>query len=58
MTRSNARTGPSRSVTFRLGLDLYEELNRLAEDDQRSLNNAVVVLLQEAINARQETAND
>ena len=57
MTRSNARTGPSRSVTFRLGLDLYEELNRLAEDDQRSLNGVVVVLLRDALNNRQEKAN-
>jgi len=58
MSRSNTRAQTSRSVTFRLALPLYEELNRLAEDDQRSLNNAVVVLLQEAINARQEKAHD
>ena len=54
MTRSIMPAQASRSVTFRLGLDLYNDLSALAAEDRRSLNGIVTILLEEAINNRQE----
>ena len=54
MTRSIMPAQASRSVTFRLGLDLYNDLSALAAEDRRSLNGMAAVLLEEALNARKE----
>ena len=54
MTRSST---PSRSATFRLGIDLYYDLSALAAEDRRSLNGMAAVLLEEALTARQEKAH-
>ena len=56
MTRSIMPAQASRSVTFRLGLDLYNDLSALAAEDRRSLNGIVTILLEEAVTARQENA--
>ena len=54
MTRSSMPAQPHRSVTFRLPLPTYEALQQLAAADRRSLNGIVTILLEEAINNRQE----
>ena len=56
MTRSIMPAQASRSVTFRMGLDLYNDLSALAAEDRRSLNGIVTILLEEAVTARQENA--
>jgi len=47
---------PTRSVTFRLDVGIYEALQQLAAADRRSLNGIVTILLEEAITARKEKA--
>jgi len=45
---------PTRSVSFRLDVGIYEALQQLAAEDRRSLNSMATVLLEEAITARKE----
>jgi hypothetical protein len=40
-------------ITLRLPSDVHDEITRLAEQDVRSLNAEILVLLREAIAARQ-----
>jgi len=47
---------PTRSVTFRLDVGIYEALQQLAAEDRRSLNGIATILLEEAITARKENA--
>lgn len=51
------KKGAVQRVTFRLPKDLYDEIQRLAEEETRPINSQTIVLLREALAARKSSTN-
>ena len=51
---------PEKKFTLRLPLDMHAALNQMADEQERSLHNMVIVILREAVNQwqnlKQETS--
>lgn len=52
------KTDDVQKVTFRLPRDLYETLQNLADAETRPINSQTIVLLREALAARQASPSE